>query len=81
MGHLPLLDRSLVVDYLAVTDDEAIAGARILAAEEGIFGGFSAGAHMSVALQLLREREVGATIVFLVCDSGLKYMSTDLYSE
>lgn len=80
MEHLPLLDRSLVTDYLSVSDDEAIVGARILAEEEGIFGGFSAGAHMSAALRLLRDREVGATLAFLVCDSGLKYMSTDLYS-
>ena len=41
LADLPLLDRSLVTDYLGVTDDEAVAGARCLAAEEGIFGGFS----------------------------------------
>jgi cysteine synthase A len=80
MADLPLLDRSLVTDYLSVTDDEAIAGARLLAAEEGIFGGFSSGAHLAVALRLLRERERGATIAFLICDSGLKYLSTDLFS-
>jgi cysteine synthase A len=77
---LPLLDRSLVEDYLTVTDDEAIAGARMLAAEEGIFGGFSSGAHLAAALHLLRQRERGATIAFLICDSGLKYLSTDLFS-
>jgi len=79
-AHLPLLDRSLVEDYLRVTDDEAIAGARMLAAEEGIFGGFSSGAHLAAALDLLRQRERGATIAFLICDSGLKYLSTDLFS-
>ncbi len=79
--HLPLLDRTLVEDYLSVTDDEAIAAARLLAAEEGIFGGFSSGAHLAVALRLLEQRERGATIVFLICDSGLKYLSTDLFSE
>ncbi len=78
---LPLLDRALVEDYLTVTDDEAIAGARMLAAEEGIFGGFSSGAHLAAALDLLRQRERGATIAFLICDSGLKYLSTDLYSN
>ncbi len=77
---LPLFDRSLVEDYLRVTDDEAIAGARMLAAEEGIFGGFSSGAHLAAALDLLRQRERGATIAFLICDSGLKYLSTDLFS-
>jgi cysteine synthase A len=77
--HLPLLDRALVADYLSVTDEEAIAGARMLAAEEGIFGGFSSGAHLAAALHLLRGRERGATIAFLICDSGLKYLSTDLF--
>ncbi len=80
-ADLPLLDRSLVEDYLRVTDGEAIAGARMLAAEEGIFGGFSSGAHLAAALHLLRRRERGATIAFLICDSGLKYLSTDLYSN
>jgi len=78
-ADLPLLDRSLVTDYLQVSDDEAIAGARMLAAEEGIFGGFSSGAHVAAAIALLAGRESGATIAFLVCDSGLKYLSTDLY--
>jgi cysteine synthase A len=79
--HLPLLDRTLVEDYLTVTDDEAIAGARMLASEEGIFGGFSSGAHLAAALQLLRQRERGATIALLICDSGLKYLSTDLFAN
>lgn len=77
--HLPLLDLSLVEDYLSVTDDEAIGGARMLAAEEGIFGGFSSGAHLAAAIRLLQRRERGATIAFLICDSGLKYLSTDLF--
>lgn len=81
MTDLPLLDRSLVTDYLGVTDDDAIASARLLALEEGIFGGFSSGAHLAVAMRLLRERERGATIVFLICDSGLKYLSTDLFPD
>jgi cysteine synthase A len=79
--HLPLLDRSLVEDYLRVTDDEAITHARLLASEEGLFGGFSSGAHLAAALHLLGGRERGATIAFLVCDSGLKYLSTDLFSD
>lgn len=79
MDSLPLLDTELVHDYLQITDDEAIHAARMLANEEGIFGGFSAGANLAGAMQLLQERECGATIAMLVCDSGLKYLSTDLY--
>ncbi len=78
-AELPLLDRGLVTDYLQVSDEEAIAGARMLAAEEGIFGGFSSGAHLAAALSLLSGRETDATVAFLVCDSGLKYLSTDLF--
>ena len=79
MPELPLLDRSLVHGFLQVTDDEVMAAARMLAREEGIFGGFSAGANLAAALQLLAGKEAGQTIVLLVCDSGLKYLSTDLY--
>jgi cysteine synthase A len=53
--------------------------ARRLAREEGIFAGFSTGANVAAALQLLRTREAGGTIVVLACDSGLKYLSTDLW--
>ncbi len=78
MDTLPLLDTNLVSGYLQVTDEEAIDCARMLAREEGIFGGFSAGANLAGALQVLR-RGKGDTVVLLVCDSGLKYLSTDLY--
>ena len=76
--HLPLLDTSLVSDYLQATDEEAMEAARMLAREEGIFGGFSSGANLAGALQLLKSNP-GNTIAFLICDSGLKYLSTDLY--
>lgn len=77
--RLPLFDPSLVSGYLQVSDDEAIAAARHLAAEEGLFAGFSTGAHLAAAWKLLRTSEPGATIGFLVCDTGLKYLSTDLF--
>jgi cysteine synthase len=76
---LELFDRTLATGYVAVTDEQAIAAARHLAAEEGIFAGFSTGAHLAAAWMLLAEREAGATIAFLACDSGLKYLSTDLF--
>jgi cysteine synthase A len=76
---LDFIDPSLVTEYLTVTDEEAMEGARALAEHEGVFGGFSTGAHVFAAARLLRGRERGKTLVFLVCDSGLKYISTDLY--
>jgi cysteine synthase A len=76
---LPLLDRSLVTAYCQVEDDEAGELTRALAAEEGIFAGISSGANLAVALRLLEGPERGQTIVTVVCDSGLKYLSTDLF--
>jgi cysteine synthase A len=78
-ADLALFDRSLVTGFVSVSDEQAIAAARHLAAEEGIFAGFSTGAHLAAAWKLLAEEESGATIAFLACDSGLKYLSTDLF--
>lgn len=74
-----LLHRSLVTDFITVTDEQATSGARELASVEGILGGFSSGANYAAALQLLQDKEAGNTVAILICDSGLKYMSTDLY--
>jgi len=77
--NLPLLDRELVEDYIQVTDEEAISAARELAKKEGIFAGFSSGANIAAAKKLLLGREKGANIALTINDSGLKYLSTDLY--
>jgi cysteine synthase A len=77
---LKMIDRSLVTDYLQVADGAAIDATRALAREEGIFGGVSAGANLAAALELLAGPEAGATIAFVVPDSGLKYLSTELYA-
>jgi cysteine synthase A len=65
--------------YLQVSDSQAIDAARRLAREEGIFAGFSSGANIAAALQLLEGSLKGKTIVCLLNDSGLKYLSTDLW--
>jgi cysteine synthase A len=79
--RLPLFDPSLATGYVAVTDAEAVAAARYLAGEEGVFAGFSTGAHLAAAWALLAGPESGATVAFLVCDTGLKYLSTELFPE
>lgn len=79
MKSLPLLRREHVDGYLAVTDADAVAMARRLAREEGIFAGFSSGANVAAASQLLQTTYPGATIAVMMCDSGLKYLSTDLW--
>lgn len=61
------------------TDEQAIQMARRLAKEEGIFAGFSSGANVAAAMQLIQTFFKGKTAVVLICDSGLKYLSTDLW--
>jgi cysteine synthase A len=77
---LPFLhEPELIEDYLQVTDGEAIQAARDLARKEGIFAGFSSGANVAAALKLLQGKERGSNIVLTINDSGLKYLSTDLF--
>jgi cysteine synthase A len=80
MPSLPLLADTNPDGFVSVTDDEAMDAARRLAREEGVFGGFSAGANVAAALKLLRGSESGGIIATVICDSGLKYLSTDLWS-
>lgn len=76
---LPFLDNCFVDGYLQVSDEEAIKATRELAQKEGVFAGFSSGANVSAALRLLKKQEAGANIVLTINDSGLKYLSTDLF--
>lgn len=77
---LQFINRAHVDGFLEVTDDEAIAAARMLARQEGIFAGFSSGANLAAALKLLSGPFHGSTIGVLMNDSGLKYLSTDLWA-
>jgi cysteine synthase A len=68
-----------ITGYLKVSDDEAAAAARFLAREEGVLAGYSTGAQLHCAVDLLRGPERGKTIAFMACDSGMKYFTTPLY--
>jgi len=81
MSSLPLLDRDLVDGFLTVTDRDAIDAARRLARTEGILAGFSGGACLAGAEQLLRGPHSGETMVIVLADSGMKYLSTDLWTD
>jgi cysteine synthase len=81
MADLPLLRREHIDGYLKVTDTEAIHVARRLAREEGLFAGFSSGANVAAALRLLQTSARGKTVAVILCDSGLKYLSTDLFPQ
>ena len=79
MGELTLIKKEHIDGYLQVTDEEAIEFTRRLAREEGIFAGFSSGTNVAAAMQLLKTTFNGKTIAVLLSDSGLKYLSTDLW--
>lgn len=81
MSNLALVDRALVDGCLQVSDADAIQMTRRLAKEEGIFAGYSSGANLAAALQLLQGAHQGERIAILLPDSGLKYLSTDLWSR
>ena len=76
---LALLEGVPVDGFVEVSGDEATRTARELAAVEWIFGGFSGGANVAAALQLLAGPMRGKTVAVLICDSGMKYLSTDLW--
>ena len=74
-----ILDRSLIDEVMTVTDDEAIAAARKLAANEGIFCGISSGAAFAAALRIADRPEfAGKNVVALLPDTGERYLSTPL---
>jgi cysteine synthase len=77
----PLWDRSLVNEILMVSTDDAKAMARRLAGEEGLFAGTSSGANVVAAMRIAQRLGPKATVVTLMVDSGLRYVSTDLYAR
>ena len=79
MASLTGVDESLVDGLLTVSDAAAIETSRRLARLEGIFAGFSAGACVAACEQLLTTDYRGATAAVVLADSGMKYLSTDLW--
>jgi cysteine synthase A len=80
IGYMPpLWDRSLVDSILPVRTDDAKDMARRLAREESLCVGTSSGANVVAAIQVAKRLGPGKTVVTLMVDSGLKYLSTDLY--
>ncbi len=80
IGYIPpLWEPSLVDDILAVPTGDAKDMARRLAREEGLFAGTSSGANVLAAIEVVRRLGPGAMVVTLMADSGLKYVSTDVY--
>jgi len=80
-GFVPPLWRSDLADRVEqVSTGEAKAMARRLAREEALFAGTSTGANVVAALRLAARLGPNRTVATLACDTGLKYLSTDLWS-
>jgi len=81
-GFIPaVLNTGIIDEIVTVTNDNAFAMARRLAREEGILCGISSGANGWAALQVARRPEnAGKRLLFVVCDTGERYLSTTLVS-
>jgi len=79
-GFIPqVLDLSVIDETITVTDSDALTTARRLNAEEGILCGISSGANVWAALHIAaRPENIGKTIVTVICDTGERYLSTNL---
>jgi cysteine synthase A len=77
----PLWDPALVDRIEAVSTAEATDMTRRLAREEALFGGTSSGANVVAAIRTGQRLGPGARVVTLMADSGLKYLSTDVYRD
>lgn len=82
-GFVPsILDTKIYGEVVRVTNDDAIATARRLAREEGIFAGISSGSITWAALQVAaRQENAGKLIVSVICDFGERYLSHPVYTE
>ena len=78
----PILNRDIIDEIITVSNDDAIATARSVAATEGIFCGISSGAAAHAAAVVAKRPEnKGKTIVVILPDTGERYLSTDMLAE
>jgi cysteine synthase A len=77
----PLLDEALYDEVRAIDETEARVMARELAAREGLLTGVSSGLNVVGAIGLATELGPGHVVATVAVDTGLKYLSGDLYSD
>ncbi len=76
----PVLNTQIIDEIVQVSNEDAFHYARLLAKTEGVFAGISTGAILYAAIQIAQRKEArGKRIVFIVCDTGERYLSTPLY--
>jgi cysteine synthase A len=80
-GFIPkVLNTEIIDEIFLVSNDKAFEIARLMAKDEGILCGISAGANVYAALEIAKRPENnGKTIVTIVCDTGERYLSTPLF--
>jgi len=81
-GFVPeVLDRSVIDEVIAVSDEDALETARLVAQRDGVLAGISAGANVKAALEVAARPEMeGKRVVTIVCDSGERYVSLPFFS-
>ena len=82
-GFIPdVLDTTVYGEVIQVSDEDAIKTAKMLAKKEGLLVGISAGANVWATMQVAsREEFRGKTLLTILCDTGERYLSTELFSE
>lgn len=82
-GFIPKnLDTNCYNEVIKVSNEDAIATAKMLAKKEGLLVGISAGANVWATMQIASRPEfAGKTLVTILCDTGERYLSTELFSE
>ena len=82
IGYVPpLWNRKLVSEIATVSSEEAMEMSHRLAREEALFVGTSSGANLVAALRIAKRLGPGATVVTIMVDSGLRYLSTELFKQ
>ena len=76
-----VLSREAYHQLVNISDDEAIATSRRLAADEGIFVGISAGATVATALKVAEDAPEGSVLLAMLPDTGERYFSTPLLND
>lgn len=77
----PILNTKIYDEIIQVSNEEAFEYARLLAKTEGVFAGISTGANLFAAINIAKRKDMeGKRIVFIVCDTGERYLSTPLYN-
>ena len=82
-GFVPdILDTTIYGEVIKVSNEDAIATAKMLAKEEGLLVGISSGANVFATMQVAsREEFKGKTLLTILCDTSERYLSTELFSE